>query len=222
MTTTRTLRLSLLIFLLAGTVTLMGCAGDVEEGVEDAEVDTAFVEGDDAMSDTEMATAQLVNQQGNDAGTLRFTSDAGGLAGDDGGVNIQGTARGLAPGEHGFHIHQNGECDPNAADGPFTTAGSHWDPMNTNNHAGPDTPVEERHMGDLGNISAGSDSTAQIDETFDFLTLSGDTSIVGHAIMIHSGEDDLETDPSGNSGDRVVCGVIEMGGSMNRDTTTTM
>lgn len=198
-----------MVLLLVGTLSLMGCADDVEQGVENAETDPEFTEDGDntAMTETEMATAQLIGQQGNALGMLRFTSA-------NGGVSIEGSVQGIAPGEHGLHIHQEGVCDPNAADGPFTSAGGHWDPMNTENHGGPDMPIDERHMGDLGNITVGSDSTAQIDEMYDFLSLSGDTSIVGHAVMIHGGEDDLETNPAGDAGPRVACGVIEMGGSM--------
>lgn len=141
-------------------------------------------------------------------GTITFTDTDGSDA-----VRVTGTITGLTPGDHGFHLHRDPTCDDADSDDdgalePAGAAGPHWDPLGTNNHAGPDTPFDERHAGDMGNITAGSDGTARVDLVADGLSVDGQYSVRGHALMVHSDRDDLETDPGGNSGTRVGCGVV--------------
>ena len=114
------------------------------------------------------------------------------------GVQIQGSFEGLEPGNHGFHIHQYGDCT--AEDG--TSAGGHFNPAE-NNHGAP-TDME-RHMGDLGNIEAGEEGMAAIDSVDETVTLD---QILGRGIIIHAGDDDLTSQPTGAAGSRVACGVI--------------
>ncbi len=128
------------------------------------------------------------------SGVVHFTRTSGG-------VRISAEVTGLAPGKHGFHIHELGDCS--APDG--TSAGGHYNP-DGNPHAGPDTA--KRHMGDMGNLEADSSGTARYERTDSYMKLSGERSIGGRAVIVHAGEDDLTSDPTGNAGGRKACGVI--------------
>ena len=127
-------------------------------------------------------------------GTVTFTK-----TGDE--VKIVADITGLTPGKHGFHIHEFGDCS--SPDGK--AAGGHFNPTNTP-HAGHDaTP---RHEGDLGNLEADSSGKAHLELTDTMMTMSGDKSIVGRGVIVHEKEDDLKSQPVGNAGGRVACGVI--------------
>ena len=117
------------------------------------------------------------------------------------GVQISGQLSGLKPGKHGFHIHEFG--DVTSADGMAT--GGHFNP-DMHKHGGPDD--KERHAGDFGNIEAGADGKATIKMTDKAISLSGPSTILGRALIVHAKEDDLKTQPSGNAGDRIGQGVI--------------
>ena len=119
----------------------------------------------------------------------------------DGGVRILADFSGLTPGKHGFHIHERGDCS--AEDG--SSAGGHFNPTHQK-HGGPDSA--DRHVGDLGNLEANKFGFAHYDRVDTVITLSGENSIIGKSIVVHEGEDDLSTDPTGNSGKRLGCGVI--------------
>ena len=94
-----------------------------------------------------------------------------------------------------------GDCS--AADG--TSTGGHFNPENKN-HGGPTDA--ERHVGDMGNIEAAADGTAHLELSDSLLAFSGKHSIIGRAIIVHAGEDDLTSQPTGAAGARVACGVI--------------
>ena len=118
------------------------------------------------------------------------------------GVRVLAQVNGLPPGEHGFHIHENGDCSaPDAS-----SAGGHFNP-NGAAHGAPDDA--ERHVGDLGNIVANADSTAGYDRVDDVLSLNGPDAIVGKAIIIHATADDFTSQPTGDAGSRLACGIIE-------------
>jgi Cu-Zn family superoxide dismutase len=107
----------------------------------------------------------------------------------------------LKPGKHGIHVHEKGDCSaPDAA-----SAGAHFNPTNQH-HGGPMTA--EHHAGDFGNIEADASGKAHVDWKGK-MSLSGADSIIGRSLVVHEKEDDLKTDPSGNSGARQACGVIE-------------
>lgn len=114
------------------------------------------------------------------------------------GVMVEATINGLEPGNHGFHVHQFGDCTAEDA----TSAGGHFNP-NENQHAGPD--AEDRHMGDMGNIMANDDGVATIEYTDSTIRLE---QIIGRGIIVHAGEDDLSSQPAGAAGPRMGCGVI--------------
>ncbi|HJT80523.1 MAG TPA: superoxide dismutase family protein [Chthoniobacterales bacterium] len=145
--------------------------------------------------DITKATAKLEPKSGSKVtGTITFTK-----AGDD--VEVHGDIENLTPGTHGFHIHEKGDCSaPDAA-----SAGAHFNPSKKH-HGGP--TGAERHEGDLGNIEAGKDGKAHV-HWKGKMALSGADSIIGKSVVVHEKADDLKTDPSGNSGGRIACGVIE-------------
>jgi Cu-Zn family superoxide dismutase len=117
-------------------------------------------------------------------------------------VRITADVTGLAPGKHGFHIHEKGDCSaPDAS-----SAGGHFNPENKK-HGGPDAP--EHHMGDLGNIEADASGRAHYERTVNFLEIAVDPNTIdGKAVIIHAQEDDLHSQPVGNAGARLACGII--------------
>lgn len=120
------------------------------------------------------------------------------------GVRVEVDLKGLAPGNHGFHIHEIGDCS--SPDGK--SAGGHFNPADVP-HAGPEAEVA--HAGDLGNLEADENGLARITIMSSRVTL-GDgapTDIMGRAVIVHADPDDLESQPTGAAGGRVACGVIE-------------
>jgi Cu-Zn family superoxide dismutase len=116
-------------------------------------------------------------------------------------VHVKASVKGLSPGKHGFHVHEKGDC----SSGDGKSAGGHFNPANAP-HAGPD--AERRHAGDLGNLEADQSGVASYDRMDLVLQLSGEDSILGRAVIVHAGEDDLTTQPTGAAGARLACGVI--------------
>ena len=142
--------------------------------------------------------ATVHDASGTDLGTLTIGER-------DAGLVVTGTLRGLAPGTHGIHIHAVGRCEP-----PFQTAGGHWNPL-THQH-GTENP-NGPHAGDMQNIVAGSDGTAIVNVTTPTGTLRGTNGLLdtdGASVVVHAAADDYKTDPSGNSGARVACGVVRV------------
>lgn len=129
----------------------------------------------------------------------------------DGRLAIEGRVTGLAPGAHGFHVHENGDCSAPDA----TSAGGHFDP-DRHPHGAPAAPADAHHAGDLGNVTANARGVARIDMTSDVLAVTGDHGVRGHALIVHAGEDDLRSQPSGDAGERVACGVIVTRGASAR------
>jgi superoxide dismutase, Cu-Zn family len=124
-------------------------------------------------------------------------------------VAITGVVNGLTPGLHGFHIHVYGDCS--APDG--TSSGGHFNPTNMP-HGAPN--AAKRHVGDLGNITADSSGKATINMMDKVIKLSGPSSIIGRGVIIHAKADDLKTQPTGDAGARVACGVIGIAGPVKK------
>jgi len=163
-----------------------------QEMTAEGEIDETIVQRDVTA---DKAICVLYPTEGNSvSGTVTFSRE-----GDD--VKIVAEVEGLEPGKHGFHIHEFGDCS--APDG--TSAGGHYNPEGTM-HGGPEDEV--RHVGDLGNIEAGEDGTARLEMTDHMISLHGEHSIIGRAVVIHAGEDDLTSQPTGAAGARLACGVI--------------
>jgi superoxide dismutase, Cu-Zn family len=122
------------------------------------------------------------------------------------GIRVRVEAAGLAPGAYGAHVHTTGRCDPPG----FTTAGGHWNP--TVQQHGKDNP-QGMHKGDLPNLLVGADGRGSFEYTIPNASISGSSPNLlmdadGATMMIHQQADDFRTDPSGNSGARIACGVL--------------
>ena len=141
------------------------------------------------------AVAVLSPTKGNSvSGTVTFTRFQTG-------VKIVADVSGLTPGLHGFHVHEFGDCSaPDAA-----SAGGHFNPTQTH-HGAPDMPF--RHVGDFGNLVADASGNAHYERVDTIIVLNGGNSVIGHALIVHEKVDDLKTQPTGNAGGRVACGVI--------------
>jgi Cu-Zn family superoxide dismutase len=141
------------------------------------------------------AVAVLSPTQGNTAkGVVTFTQE-------EGGVRVVAKLTGVPKGDHGFHVHEFGDCSAPDA----TSAGGHFNPTGMA-HAGP--TAEKRHIGDLGNITADDKGNATLDYVDKHLARSGAHSIIGYAVILHANPDDFTTQPTGNAGGRIACGVI--------------
>ena len=117
-------------------------------------------------------------------------------------AHVKAQVKGLSPGKHGFHIHEKGDC----SSGDGKSAGGHFNPAGMP-HGGPD--ADQRHAGDLGNLEADASGVASYDRMDLGIQLTGENSILGRAVIVHAGEDDLSTQPTGAAGARLACGVIE-------------
>jgi len=143
------------------------------------------------------ATAKLEPRSGSKVqGTLTFTQ-----IGDV--VRVTGEISGHTKGPKGYHIHEKGDCS--AADAMST--GGHFNPHKSK-HGGPYDPV--KHAGDMGNIVFNNAGVAKVNFTVGDISVSKDApnGIIGRAVIVHAAADDLKTDPTGNAGGRVACGVI--------------
>jgi Cu-Zn family superoxide dismutase len=127
------------------------------------------------------------------AGTVTFTQ-----TGDS--VQVVADITGLTPGKHAFHIHEFGDCS--AADA--SSAGSHFNPSHKP-HGAPD--AAEHHVGDMGNLEADATGKAHLELKSNLLKFSGETSILGRGVIVHEKVDDW-SQPVGNAGGRVACGVV--------------
>jgi Cu-Zn family superoxide dismutase len=148
-----------------------------------------------SVASASRAVAVITPTKGNSVhGTVTFE-------GVEGGVRVVVELKSIPPGKHGFHIHEFG--DLRSEDG--TAAGGHYNPT-AMPHSMPMSG--ERHMGDMGNIEAGADSSAHLEYVDPMMKLIGEFSVLGRSIIVHKNEDDLKTQPTGNAGARIGQGVI--------------
>ena len=146
------------------------------------------------------ASADLVDTAGRSVGTLSLREASGGS------LRIDGQMRGLPVGTHGIHFHATGQCD---ATGAFASAGPHFNPASRKHGLeSPDGP----HAGDLPNLAIGAGGTGNFRTNTTRVSLGSDAASLldadGSAVVVHAAQDDQRTDPSGNSGARIACGVI--------------
>jgi superoxide dismutase, Cu-Zn family len=152
-----------------------------------------------ASAHAQSTRAQLKDAQAKVVGTATLSEVPGG-------VRVTLRVNGLKPGEHGFHVHAVGKCEPP----DFMSAGGHFNPYGKRhglaNPAGP-------HAGDFPNLEVGADGTGSLDTIDSLVTLKeGANSLIqpgGTSLIIHADPDDEKTDPAGNSGARVACGGLE-------------
>lgn len=144
------------------------------------------------------ASAVLESRSGSTVtGKVTFTEDHGK-------VSMKVVLHGLTPGQHAIHLHEKGDCAAPDA----TSAGGHWNPSSENHGHWGHAPF---HHGDIGNLVADAKGNAELHFETDLWTI-GDgkpSDIVGHAVIVHAKEDDFTTQPTGNAGGRVACGVIQ-------------
>lgn len=187
-------------------VLTIGCGGkDRDEETGGTETPTAADTPSSATAETPAANEMTVTLQGaptdtDFAGTITVHAEGSGvhIVADVAGVDTDG--------KHGIHVHENGQCDHEGEGGQhFTSAGSHFNPTGTE-HACP--PTDPRHAGDLGNIEI-SGGRGHLEVSAANLTMD---QLAGKAIILHAGEDDCKTQPTGNSGDRLACGVAGTAG----------
>ncbi|HSD63061.1 MAG TPA: superoxide dismutase family protein [Ignavibacteriaceae bacterium] len=141
------------------------------------------------------AVAVLQGTEGNEvSGTVTFIKEGNTM-------RVVADVIGLKPGKHGFHIHEYGDCTSHDA----MTAGGHFNPDNVRHGAPTDSM---HHAGDLGNLEAKADGKAHLEMTDSLLSFEGSHNIIGRGVIVHGGVDDLTSQPAGNAGPRVACGVI--------------
>lgn len=196
-------------FMILPTIALLltlGACGDADDTDESSTSEDVEKNNETAEPENEMqpkpftVLVDLKDPEGNTKGTAE-------LKDSDEGVNVSITAEGLPEGKHGFHFHETGVCE--APD--FESAGGHFNPEDTEHglemENGP-------HAGDLPNLEVGEDGTVDDEFTAKYVSLDADkaNSLLnesGTSIVIHADEDDGETQPSGDAGDRIACGVIK-------------
>jgi Cu-Zn family superoxide dismutase len=181
---------------------LLGCQPEPDnvttnDGDTETRSQTRSHEATQDASRSLSARAEIEPTAGNRVnGVIRFTEQ-----GDT--VRINGWLTGLEPGAHGFHVHEVGDCSAQDAE----SAGDHFAPED-NPHGSPRDLPGAHHAGDLGNLVAGEDGIAEVVAEDAELQLRGPDSLIGKAVIVHAEQDDFESQPSGDAGARVGCGVI--------------
>jgi len=182
--------------ILLTTLLLAGCGSDPA----DTRHNTGMAGEHNLLDQTHEPIDQMIAvihpTQGNETrGVVRFTRE-----GDQ--VRVEAIINGLNNESlHGFHIHEFGDCSADNA----ISAGGHFNPYEQP-HASP--LDSERHAGDLGNLESDGEGSAQLSYLDPVLSLEGPSSILGRGVVVHADEDDFETQPTGDAGGRIGCGVI--------------
>ena len=193
------------VALSAAALAVVGCSrsqAPTETAAPSATASTEAAATPPSDSQAAAGSAHRVNlkaaQGGDVAGALE-------LVASDGAVVITGLVTGLKPeSEHGFHIHEKGDC----SSPDFKSAGDHFNPT-SEAHGNP--AATPHHRGDIPNLKANNEGKADVNAKIEGVTLGdkGPNDLVGRAVVVHEKIDDYQTQPSGNSGDRISCGVIE-------------
>jgi Cu-Zn family superoxide dismutase len=182
--------------ILLATSALLACEAGRREGADTTRAATPPDSPAAAQSGTR-GTAALRDSAGKELGSLTLSESAGR-------ISLTGQLTGLPRGTHAIHLHTVGRCDPPK----FEAAGDHWNPTGrehgTQNPNGP-------HLGDLPNLTVGQDGSVRLEATTPGGTLQGANPLLdrdGAAVVVHVKRDDYKSQPSGDSGDRIACGVV--------------
>ncbi|WP_354683741.1 superoxide dismutase family protein [Cupriavidus necator] len=182
---------------LAATVALAGCAGGRTSSASSSAAGTSSAASASATAGTARATATLQPKSGtNTAGTVTFQQQPGG-------VMMTASITGLPPNSvHGFHVHEKGDCSaPDAM-----SAGGHFNP--TGKPHGQMT-MPDHHAGDMNNLTADASGNVRVSMLLPDLSVgTGANSVIGRAVVVHKDPDDYKTQPTGNAGGRIACGVV--------------
>jgi len=198
------MRSKLMTGLLASTLSLSGGLAVAQDASPDSSPAASAV-ASPVEGEIDLTHINLSNPDGEIVAVASVTENADGVT-----IRIESTTdSGLVPGEHGVHIHEVGACDA-SGDEPYKSSGGHFNPTG-HEHGAADE--ESSHAGDLGNLMVADDGTIDFEITSSYVTLDpdADNSLAGpqgSSLIIHSGEDDLMTQPSGDSGSREACGII--------------
>lgn len=178
---------------------LAACGGETSDTAEanSAAANSAVADTAGSGAAAESITAALADPSGQSKGTATATQ-----AGDA--IVVRIAANGLGQGVHGAHVHTIGACAPPA----FESAGPHWNP--TDRKHGEQNP-DGKHRGDLPNLTAAADGSGDVEYRVEGAQLAQMLDADGAAIVIHERADDYRTDPAGESGGRIACGVFERG-----------
>lgn len=187
---------------LAGAITLSACADDAPDAAPNLPADP--VTTPTATANAALAEVAPLGESGV-TGQVEFIET-------DGAVEVRYNLSGLpGAGPFGFHVHENGDCGADSTGTPGSAAGGHFNPL-ASPHGAPDSSRTARHAGDLGNITPGADGRAVGVVVDSLLSFDGPTSMLGKAVIVHGGRDDMQSQPSGDAGARIGCGVIERRG----------
>lgn len=192
-------RLITVMFVIFFVLVLSACGGNDEDEKEEQSNDNSAAEPEESATDEDEVLVSLNNTDGHVVATATLTED-------DAGVHIKLEGEDLPEGTHAFHIHEKGACE--APD--FESAGGHYNPTD-DNHGKDDS--EGPHAGDFDNIKVAEDGTVNEEITTDKVTLEkGKENTLytddGTSLVIHADDDDYKSQPSGDAGDRIACGVI--------------
>ena len=193
-------KLSLSLLVLALLVGVTACGPKSEAPTPEAPSEAAE-EVVETVEEALVGVAVLTPRADTDvAGTVTFTQTGEGVV-------FVANISGVAPGLHGIHLHEKGDCSA----GDFTSTGGHFNPTG-DPHGGPNDSI--RHAGDFGNITVGEDGSGHLELLTDMLSVDPDaeTTVIGRAVILHEGEDDLESQPTGAAGARLACGTVVMEG----------